>query len=125
MKLTTLFLVVSSLLTGPIYAETGVATFYTEKSCQREGNSGKLTASGEVFNEEAMTCARRSREWGKEWLVYSHETGQSIVVRQNDFGPGKGPTKNGVIIDLSPRAFKALGGELKNGKINVSVQEIK
>jgi len=125
LSIVTIFLMVLSLLSGTAYAETGIATFYTEKSCQAEGNSGKLTASGEVFNEKAMTCALPHLGFGKEYMVYNPDTDKTVVVRHNDFGPGRGPRRKGVVIDLTPAAFKSLGGELKNGKINVSYMEIK
>lgn len=102
-------------------ANEGYATYYTEASCKREGTSGVWTASGERFDEQALTCAMRSRSWGKRFLVYSHETGRSVVVRLNDYGPGKGPTARGVIIDLTPAGMKALGIK---GKGLVSVQEV-
>lgn len=103
-------------------ANEGYATYYTEASCKREGTSGIWTASGERFDEQALTCAMRRRDWGKRFLVYSHETGRSIVVRLNDYGPGKAPTARGVIIDLTPAGMKALGIK---GKGLVSVQEVK
>jgi rare lipoprotein A len=103
-------------------AEEGDASYYTEESCKREGTSGVYTANGERFNEKAFTCARRSRAWGTEWKVTNLENGRSIIVRQNDFGPGKGPAAKGVIIDLTPTAFEALGGKLKKGKVKVKVE---
>ena len=112
------------LVATSAWADDGMASFYTTKSCQKEGTSGVWTASGERFDENALTCARRSRTCGKEWYVYSHKTGKSIIVRQNDFGPGKGPTAKGVIIDLTLAGFKALGVDLKDGKTKVSVMEI-
>lgn len=114
------FLSVSS----PVLAQEGFATFYTEKSCQAEGNSGKVTASGEVFDEGAMTCALRRRDWGSEFVVYGQKTERSVVVRLNDFGPGRKPTKRGVIIDLTPMAFKKVCGDISIGKCLVNVQEV-
>ena len=42
---------------SPRHATTGIATYYTAKSCQREGTSGILTASGKRYDETAFTCA--------------------------------------------------------------------
>ena len=112
------------LLCGTAQATEGYASYYTEKSCQREGTSGVWTASGERFNEQAMTCALRRRSYGHYFVVYSLATDRSVVVRHNDYGPGKGPSRNGVIIDLSPKAFKAVCGDLSMGKCVVSVQEV-
>lgn len=103
------------------HAVEGYATYYTEESCKREGTSGIWTASGERFDETALTCAMRSRQWGKKLLVYSHDTGKSIIVTLNDFGPGKGPSAKGVVIDLTPAGMRALGIW---GKGKVSVQEV-
>lgn len=105
-------------------SETGFATYYTVKSCQKEGTSGVYTANGEKYIEANLTCAMRSRKWNTKFKVTNLETGLSIVVRLNDFGPGKGPAAKGVIIDLTPAGFKALGAG-KKGKIEVEVEEIK
>ena len=50
-------------------AITGLATYYTEESCKREGTSGVYTANGEKFDEKALTCAMRSRAWGTKFKV--------------------------------------------------------
>lgn len=106
----------------PARAQEGFATFYTEKSCKSEGTSGIWTASGERFNEEALTCALRRRDYGKQYLVYSPETNRSIVVRHNDYGPGEvSRYQHGNIIDLTPAGMKALG---IRGRGRVAVQEI-
>lgn len=105
----------------------GIATFYTVKSCQREGTSGVYTANGERYNERALTCALRRRDWGGMYRVTNLANGRSVIVRHNDYGPGKGPTRRGVVVDLSPAAFDALGGRRGEtwGEINVSVERIK
>ena len=109
------------------FANTGIATFYTEKSCKKEGTSGIYTASGEKFNENAFTCAMRNRNWGKKFKVTNLKNNKSVIVRLNDFGPGKKATKRGVIIDLTPIAFDYLGGKRGEnwGEIKVNVEEIK
>lgn len=103
------------------HALEGFATYYTTESCQQEGTSGVFTANGERFDESALTCAMRRRDWGSKFLVYSPDTNKSIVVRLNDFGPGKGPSSKGVIIDLTPAGMKALGIK---GKAIVQVQQV-
>lgn len=108
----------------PARASEGLATYYSTASCKSEGNSGVWTASGERFNEQAMTCALRRRDFGGRYIVYGHKTGRSAVVKHNDFGPGKGPQKRDIIIDLSPAAFLEVCGNLKLGKCEVSVQKI-
>lgn len=114
-----------TLLTLAVSAAEGAATYYTNKSCQREGTSGVYTANGEKFDESALTCAMRSRNWGSRWKVTNLDNGKSVVVRLNDYGPGKGPTARGVIIDLTPAGFRALGAKPKQGSMRVHVEEIK
>lgn len=101
----------------------GKASYYTVKSAKSEGTSGVLTASGETFDEQALTCALRRRDWGKKFLVTNKKNGLSVVVRNNDYGPGNGPTAKGVVIDLTPAGFAALGAG-KAGMLEVTVEEL-
>lgn len=117
-------LVFLTLLCGYANAQDGFATYYTHESTGAEGNSGMWTASGAAYDEKAMTCAMRRRDWGSHFLVYGQATGKSAVVKLTDFGPGKGPSKRGTIIDLTPAAFKEVCGKLSIGKCFVSVQEV-
>lgn len=114
------------LLNATLLAEDGLATYYTEESCKREGTSGVYTANGERFDEKALTCARRSRTWNATFEVTNLANGKKIIVRQNDFGPGKKPAKRGVIIDLTPAGMKALGAWDKGwkGEIKVRVEQV-
>lgn len=123
MKLILMMVMYTILCIGNAWALEGYATYYTIESCLREGNTG-ITASGEQFDESKLTCALRSRRFGRHYVVYSPATGKSVVVRHNDFGPGKGPLNRGVSIDLSPTAFKAVCGDLKQGKCLVNIQEV-
>lgn len=100
----------------------GMASYYTVASCQREGTSGVYTATGERYDEGALTCALRRRDFGKAYLVCG--PGGCVEVRHNDYGPGRGPTRKGVIVDLTPAAFKKIGGNLKSGLVSVSVQPV-
>jgi len=75
---------------------SGVASMYGNES-------GNKTASGQRFNENAMTCAHRSLPFGTKLRV-SHG-GRSIVVTVND----RGPFIRGRVIDLSKGAARALG----------------
>jgi rare lipoprotein A len=65
--------------------------------------SGSKTASGQRFNENAMTCAHRSLPFGTKLRV-SHG-GRSIIVTVND----RGPFVRGRVLDLSTGAARALG----------------
>jgi len=77
---------------------SGVASFYGNES-------GSQTASGQRFNQNAMTCAHRSLPFGTKLRV-SHG-GRSVVVTVND----RGPFVRGRVLDLSTAAARALGIE--------------
>ena len=77
---------------------SGVASFYGNES-------GSETASGQRFNENAMTCAHRSLPFGTKLRV-THG-GRSVVVTVND----RGPFVRGRVLDLSTAAARALGIE--------------
>ena len=68
------------------------------------GFHGNKTASGQRFNQNAMTAAHKSLPFGTIVKVVDQRTGKSIRVTINDRGPYHG----GRIIDLS----KAAAGEL-------------
>lgn len=110
---------------------TGKASYYTIASCQKEGTSGVFTANGERYDENQLTCAMQDKRCYRKknksvyFKVTNLDNNKYIIVRLNDRGPGKIPLKKGIIIDLTPKAFQELGGKLKNGLINVKVEEVK
>ena len=75
---------------------SGVASFYGNES-------GSKTASGQHFNQNAMTCAHRSLPFGTKLRV-THN-GRSVVVTIND----RGPFIKGRVLDLSTGAARAVG----------------
>ena len=75
---------------------SGLASFYGNES-------GRKTASGQRFNQSAMTCAHRSLPFGTKLRV-TH-AGRSVVVTVND----RGPYVHGRILDLSTGAARAIG----------------
>ena len=75
---------------------TGMASFYGNES-------GHQTASGQRFNQEAMTAAHRSLPFGTKLRV-THG-GRSVVVTVND----RGPFVRGRVLDLSTGAARAIG----------------
>jgi rare lipoprotein A len=77
---------------------SGVASFYGNES-------GSQTASGQRFNQNAMTCAHRSLPFGTKLRV-THG-GRSVVVTVND----RGPFVRGRVLDLSTAAARVLGIE--------------
>ena len=75
---------------------SGMASFYGNES-------GSQTASGQRFNQNAMTCAHRTLPFGTKLRV-THG-GQSVVVTVND----RGPFVRGRVLDLSTAAARAVG----------------
>ena len=87
----------------------GPASYYTVAS------SSTLTASGERFRDDQLTCAMLDGEFGDYYLVVA-ENGRSVVVRLND----RGPYHRERVIDLSKAAMRQLGA-VHDGVIDVSV----
>ncbi|MEO0490176.1 MAG: septal ring lytic transglycosylase RlpA family protein, partial [Cyanobacteria bacterium J06659_2] len=85
------------------------------------GFHGRRSASGEVFNQNAMTAAHRTLPFGTQVRVTNLATNQQVVVRIND----RGPFSRGRIIDLSAGAARQIG--LMNmgvGPVRVEVLEM-
>ncbi len=82
-------------------AETqeGMASFYHDKF------QGRTTASGEPFDQDALTAAHPNLPFGTEVIVTRPDTGREVTVVIND----RGPFVRGRIIDLSKRAARELG----------------
>ena len=78
---------------------TGLASWYGP------GFHGNQSASGEVFNQNALTAAHRSLPFGTMVRVTNLDNGRSVVVRINDRGPYSG----GRVIDLSAGAAQMVG----------------
>jgi rare lipoprotein A len=75
---------------------SGVASYYGSES-------GSRTASGQRFNQNAMTAAHRSLPFGTKLRV-THGS-RSVVVTIND----RGPFIRGRVLDLSKGAARAIG----------------
>jgi rare lipoprotein A len=73
-----------------------VASYYGSES-------GSRTASGQRFNQNAMTAAHRSLPFGTKLRV-SHGS-RSVVVTVND----RGPFIRGRVLDLSKGAARVIG----------------
>jgi rare lipoprotein A len=96
--------------------EIGIASWYSVKS------SGFVTANGERFNENALTCASMDYKFNTLLKVTNLENGKSVICRVNDRGNFK--KKYGRIIDLSKGAFAKIAN-LKQGLISVKVEVVK
>ena len=69
------------------------------------GFNGRLTTTGERFNQNAMTAASKTLPLGSRVVVTNPENGRSVEVRIND----RGPHVRGRTLDLSKRAAQKLG----------------
>ncbi|WP_017306963.1 septal ring lytic transglycosylase RlpA family protein [Spirulina subsalsa] len=83
------------------------------------GFHGRRSASGERFNQNALTAAHRTLPFGTQVRVTNLNNGRSVVVRIND----RGPFIRGRIIDLSRGAASAIG-MLGSGVAPVQVEVI-
>ena len=80
----------------PGSVQEGKASYYAHKF------HGRPTASGEIYDENDMTAAHRTLDFGTTVRVTNLYNGKQVVVRIND----RGPFVEGRIIDLS---YKAAG----------------
>ena len=67
--------------------------------------AGKKTASGEIFDPEALTMAHRTLPLGTRVRVTNLRNQRTVEVMVND----RGPAVEGRIADLSPAAARAIG----------------
>lgn len=81
--------------TGQMFS--GYSTWYGS------GTRPTSTASGEVFDQYAFTCAHRTLPFGTYLRVTF--AGRSVIVKVND----RGPTVKGRVLDLSRGAAEAIG----------------
>ncbi|MBD1432797.1 septal ring lytic transglycosylase RlpA family protein [Sphingobacterium sp. DN00404] len=86
-------------MTGGEVRERGNASYYGGKF------HGRTTASGERFNQNAMTAAHRTLPFGTKVTVKNLNNGKQVVVRIND----RGPSSKSRMIDLSKGAATKIG----------------
>jgi rare lipoprotein A len=86
----------ASIGSGSGHSFSGIASFYGNES-------GSKTASGQRFNQNAMTAAHRSLPFGTKLRVTHGD--RSVVVTIND----RGPFIRGRVLDLSTGAARAIG----------------
>jgi rare lipoprotein A len=77
----------------------GVAAYYNNRL------NGRKTASGQRFDNAALTAAHNTLPFGTRVKVTNTKNNRSVVVRIND----RGPTTAGRIFDLSRAAAGRLG----------------
>jgi rare lipoprotein A len=79
--------------------ERGIASWYGPKF------NGRMTASGERYDMNALTAAHPSLPFGTRIGVRNTRTGREVVVRVND----RGPYSRNRILDLSYAAAREVG----------------
>lgn len=108
------YVITSLLAFTTIAAQAGTASWYGP------GFHGKRTASGEVFNQNALTAASNSHKLGTKLKVTNTANGKSVIVRVTDTG---GFGKYGRTLDLSKGAFSQIASPSK-GLIKVKVVKL-
>ncbi len=94
----------------PGYQQTGTASWYGSQF------QGQRTASGETFDQEALTAAHPTLPIPSLVQVTNLENGREVIVRVNDRGPFSGDR----LIDLSRGAANVLGFEQAgHARVNV------
>ena len=101
-----LVMVLTAIASGPVRAESGLASFY----------GGGRTASGEVTGPAGLTAAHRTLPFGTKVVVTNLRSGKSVVVRITD----RGPYRRRRIIDVSRAAARELG-MINSGTAMVSI----
>lgn len=91
--------------------EVGNAVYYADYL------HGKKTASGELYDKNAFTCAHKTLAYGTILKVTRLDNGKSVNVRVND----RGPFGEGLVVDIS-RAAASQIGLLRDGKTRVSIE---
>ncbi|MFN5421785.1 MAG: septal ring lytic transglycosylase RlpA family protein [bacterium] len=126
--LTFAFCVIMSLMCAPCKAQekknyrnvpvvdtaVGYASFYSDKFI------GKMTANGEKFSQDLLTCAHNTLPFGTKILVTNLSNQRSVVVRVNDRLHHRNPR----LVDLTRAGAKKLGFN-KAGVIKVRVEVVR
>ncbi len=94
-------------------SQKGIASYYADKF------QGKSTASGEPFDNNALTAAHRTLPFGTILKVTNSKTGQAVVVKIND----RGPFVADKMIDLSKAAAQKIG-IIKAGSGEVTIEKV-
>ena len=109
------------LLTGLILSILSTSSYADLVSYYGRGFHGKKTASGEVFNQNAMTAASNSHKMGTKLKVTNVATGKSVIVKINDTGAFT--RKYGRTLDLSQSAFARIA-PLSQGICKVKIERL-
>ena len=108
-----------ALVPPPPRASREKSTGSVRASYQGNEEAGRLTASGEPYDPEALTAASKTLPIGSTVIVTNPMNGKSVMVRIND----RGPHVRGRSLDLSKRAAEELGITEK-GVARLKVQRV-
>jgi rare lipoprotein A len=100
-----------AVATSGTHAMDGLAAYYSNRL------NGRRTASGQVFDQNALTAAHPTLPFGTKVKVTNTKNNKSVVVRIND----RGPTQPGRVVDLSRAAAGKLG-MLRAGLVPVKLE---
>lgn len=95
-------------------AQYGLASYYGPEF------SGRATASGEIFDQQGLTCAHKDLPFGTRIKVTNMKNDRWVIVRVND----RGPWVSGRIVDLSYSAAKKLD-MVADGVVRVKIEIVK
>ena len=101
----------ASLGPANVPAVVGIASYYGRQY------HGKKTASGEIYNMQALTGAHRTLPFGTSVKVTNLANDRSVVLRIND----RGPFVRDRIVDVSFEAARRLG-MLANGTARIQLE---
>ena len=93
---------------------TGISSYYHDKFNNRK------TASGEIFNNNLLTCAHKTLPFGTKIKVTNIANNKSVIVKVND----RGPFSKKRILDLTKKAFSTIGN-INKGELKVKFEEVK
>ncbi|MFB6348503.1 septal ring lytic transglycosylase RlpA family protein [Moraxella marmotae] len=107
-------ILVAAIALAACTAQAASVTYYGDRF------HGRKTASGERFNQNALTCASNSHKFGTHLKVTNTANGKSVICRVNDRG---GFNKYGVSLDLSKAAFAKIA-PLGQGRAKVTITPV-
>ena len=81
------------------FYESGLASYYSVKV------HGRMMASGERYDKNALFCAHKKLPFGTRIRVVNKKNGKEVIVPVKD----RGPYSRGRVIDLSNKAAAEIG----------------
>jgi len=108
------------VMQGTIQVASAADTQEGEASYYADSLNGNKTASGGIYDKNALSAAHRSLPFGTKVKVIYLKSGRSVEVVIND----RGPYAKDRIIDLSGAAAKKIGlTDAGHGKVRLEVIE--